>query len=298
MIPFYTFYSMFGMQRVGDLVWLAGDIRARGFLMGGTAGRTTLNGEGLQHEDGHSHIIAATIPNCVPYDPTYGHEVAVIIQNGLHRMVEQQEDVFYYITIMNENYEQPGLKPGTEEGILKGMYLLQEGDKSAKNRVQLMGSGTILRESVFAAELLKNDWNVAADVWSCPSLTLLARDGQDVDRWNLVHPTEEARLPYVTQLLKDTTGPIVATTDYMRMFAEQIRAYIPNGRTYKVLGTDGFGRSDSRDKLREFFEVNRYYITVAALKSLAEEGKIPASTVAEAIAKYGIDPNKPNPVTQ
>jgi pyruvate dehydrogenase E1 component len=303
MIPFYTFYSMFGMQRVGDLVWLAGDIRARGFLMGGTAGRTTLNGEGLQHEDGHSHIIAATVPNCIPYDPTYGHEVAVIIQDGLKRMVEKQEDVFYYITIMNENYEQPGLKPGTEEGILKGMYLLQEGaahesDKSAANRVQLMGSGTILRESVFAAELLKNDWNVAADVWSCPSLTLLARDGQDADRWNLVHPQEEARLPYVTQLLKDTQGPIVATTDYMRLFAEQIRAYIPNGRTYKVLGTDGFGRSDSRVKLREFFEVNRYYITVAALKSLSEEGKIPASTVAEAIAKYGIDPNKPNPVTQ
>jgi pyruvate dehydrogenase E1 component len=298
MVPFYTFYSMFGMQRVGDLVWLAGDIRARGFLMGGTAGRTTLNGEGLQHEDGHSHIIAATVPNCIPYDPTYGHEVAVIIQDGLKRMVEQQEDVFYYITIMNENYEQPGLKPGTEEGILKGMYLLQEGDKSAKNRVQLMGSGTILRESVFAAELLKNDWNVAADVWSCPSLTLLARDGQDVDRWNLTHPLDEARLPYVTQLLKDTTGPIVATTDYMRLFAEQIRAYIPNGRTYKVLGTDGFGRSDSRVKLREFFEVNRHYITVAALKSLAEEGKIPAQTVADAIAKYGIDPNKPNPVTQ
>jgi pyruvate dehydrogenase E1 component len=234
----------------------------------------------------------------VPYDPTYAHEVAVIIQNGLHRMVEQQEDVFYYITIMNENYEQPGLKPGSEEGIIKGMYLLQEGDKSAQNRVQLMGSGTILRESVFAAELLKNDWNVAADVWSCPSLTLLARDGQDADRWNLVHPNEAPRLPYVTQQLKDTQGPIVATTDYMRMFAEQIRAYIPSGRTYKVLGTDGFGRSDSRDKLREFFEVNRYYITVAALKSLAEEGKIPAQTVADAIAKYGIDPNKPNPVTQ
>jgi pyruvate dehydrogenase E1 component len=298
MIPFYTFYSMFGMQRVGDLVWLAGDIRARGFLMGGTAGRTTLNGEGLQHEDGHSHVIAATVPNCMPYDPTYGHEVAVIIQDGLKRMVEKQEDIFYYITIMNENYEQPGLKPGTEEGILKGMYLLKEGDKSAANRVQLMGSGTILRESEFAAELLKNDWNVAADVWSCPSLTLLARDGQDADRWNLVHPTEQARLPYVTQLLKDTQGPIVATTDYMRLFAEQIRAYIPNGRTYKVLGTDGFGRSDSRVKLREFFEVNRYYITVAALKSLAEEGKIPASVVQDAITKYGIDPNKPNPVTQ
>ncbi|MFC5547754.1 pyruvate dehydrogenase (acetyl-transferring), homodimeric type [Massilia aerilata] len=298
MIPFYTFYSMFGMQRVGDLVWLAGDIRARGFLMGGTAGRTTLNGEGLQHEDGHSHVIAATVPNCIPYDPTYGHEVAVIIQDGLKRMVEKQEDVFYYITIMNENYEQPGLKPGTEEGILKGMYLLKEGDQNAAHRVQLMGSGTILRESEFAAELLKNDWNVAADVWSCPSLTLLARDGQDADRWNLTHPLEAPRLPYVTQLLKDTQGPIVATTDYMRMFAEQIRAYIPNGRTYKVLGTDGFGRSDSRVKLREFFEVNRYYITVAALKSLAEEGKIPASVVQDAIAKYGIDPNKPNPVTQ
>jgi pyruvate dehydrogenase E1 component len=302
MIPFYTFYSMFGLQRVGDLVWLAGDIRARGFLMGGTAGRTTLNGEGLQHEDGHSHVIAATIPTCIPYDPTYAHEVAVIIQNGLHRMVEKQEDVFYYITIMNENYEQPGLKEGQEEGIIKGMYLLQEGkvegNANAKLRVQLMGSGTILRESVFAAELLKNDWGVAADVWSCPSLTLLARDGQDADRWNLVHPTETPRVPYVTQLLQGSEGPIVATTDYMRLFAEQIRAYIPSGRTYKVLGTDGFGRSDTRAKLREFFEVNRYYITVAALKSLAEEGKIDAKVVADAIAKYGIDPNKPNPVTQ
>jgi pyruvate dehydrogenase E1 component len=298
MIPFYTYYSMFGLQRVGDLAWLAGDIRARGFLMAGTAGRTTLNGEGLQHEDGHSHIFAATIPTCVPYDPTYAHEVAVIIQNGLHRMVEKQEDVFYYITIMNENYEQPGLKPGTEEGIIKGMYLLQEGDKSAKQRVQLMGSGTILRESVFAAELLKNDWGVAADVWSCPSLTLLARDGQDAERWNLTHPLEAPRVPYVTQLLQGSEGPIVATTDYMRLFAEQIRAYVPSGRTYKVLGTDGFGRSDTRAKLREFFEVNRYYITVAALKSLAEEGKIDAKVVADAIAKYGIDPNKPNPVTQ
>jgi pyruvate dehydrogenase E1 component len=302
MIPFYTYYSMFGLQRVGDLAWLAGDIRARGFLMAGTAGRTTLNGEGLQHEDGHSHIIAATIPTCVPYDPTYAHEVAVIIQNGLHRMVEKQEDVFYYITIMNENYEQPGLKEGQEEGILRGMYLFQEGKVneggSAKQRVQLMGSGTILRESVFAAELLKNDWGVAADVWSCPSFTLLARDGQDADRWNMVHPTEAPRLPYVTQLLQGTEGPVVATTDYMRLFAEQIRGYIPSGRTYKVLGTDGFGRSDTRAKLREFFEVNRYYITVAALKSLAEEGKIDAKVVADAIAKYGIDPNKPNPVTQ
>lgn len=298
MIPFYTFYSMFGMQRVGDLVWLAGDIRARGFLMGGTAGRTTLNGEGLQHEDGHSHIIAATVPNCLPYDPTFGHEVAVIIRDGLRRMVEEQEDVFYYITIMNENYEQPGLKPGQEEGILKGMYLFQEGDKELGNRVQLIGCGTILRESIFAAELLKNDWGVAADIWSAPSLTLVARDGQDCERWNMVNPDAEQRVPYVTSLMQDTSGPIVATTDYMRLFAEQIRAYMPKDRTYKVLGTDGFGRSDSRVKLREFFEVNRYYVTVAALRALADEGKIEKSVVSQAIAKYGIDPNKPNPVTQ
>ena len=298
MIPFFTYYSMFGMQRIGDLAWAAGDMRARGFMMGGTAGRTTLNGEGLQHEDGHSHLFAAAIPNCVPYDPTYSHELAVIIQDGLRRMVTNQEDVFYYITIMNENYPHPGLKAGQEEGILKGMYLLQEGDKKAKQRVQLIGSGTILRESVYAAELLQKDWGIAADVWSAPSLTLVARDGQDAERWNLVNPTKEQRVPYVTSLLKDTTGPIVATTDYMRLFAEQIRAYMPKDRSYRVLGTDGFGRSDSRAKLREFFEVNRYYITVAALKSLAEEGKIKASVVEEAVVKYGLDANKPNPVTQ
>ncbi|SFU35551.1 pyruvate dehydrogenase (acetyl-transferring), homodimeric type [Pseudoduganella namucuonensis] len=298
MIPFFTYYSMFGMQRIGDLAWAAGDMRARGFMMGGTAGRTTLNGEGLQHEDGHSHLFAAAIPNCVPYDPTFGHEVAVIIHDGLRRMVTNQEDVFYYITIMNENYAHPGLKAGQEEGILKGMYLLQEGDKKAKQRVQLIGSGTILRESIFAAELLKNDWNIAADVWSAPSLTLVAREGQDAERWNLVNPTKEQRVPYVTGLLKDTSGPIVATTDYMRAFAEQIRAFIPKDRTYRVLGTDGFGRSDSRAKLREFFEVNRYYIVVASLKSLAEEGKIDASVVEQAVAKYGLNPNKPNPVTQ
>ncbi|HJU99355.1 MAG TPA: pyruvate dehydrogenase (acetyl-transferring), homodimeric type, partial [Burkholderiaceae bacterium] len=298
MVPFYTFYSMFGMQRIGDLAWAAGDMRARGFLMAGTAGRTTLNGEGLQHEDGHSHIIAATIPNCVPYDPTFSHEVAVIIQDGLRRMVAEQEDVFYYITIMNENYPHPGLKAGQEAAILKGMYLLQEGDKSAKQRVQLIGSGTILRESIFAAELLKNDWNIAADVWSAPSLTLVARDGQDCERWNLVNPGKTQRVPYATECLQGTDGPIIATTDYMRAFAEQIRAYVPKNRTYRVLGTDGFGRSDSRAKLREFFEVNRYYITVAALKSLSEEGKIDVSVVEQAIAKYGIDANKPNPVTQ
>ena len=298
MIPFYTFYSMFGMQRIGDLAWAAGDMRARGFLMGGTAGRTTLNGEGLQHEDGHSHVMAATIPNCLPYDPTFAHEVAVIVQDGLRRMVAEQEDVFYYITLMNENYEMPGLKPGTEAGILKGMYLLQEGKQDAKQRVQLIGSGTILRESIFAAELLEKDFGIAADVWSAPSLTLIARDGQDAERWNMVHPTDTPRLPYVTQLMEKTSGPIIATTDYMRLFAEQIRAFMPKDRTYKVLGTDGFGRSDSRVKLREFFEVNRYYIVVAALKSLADEGKVKTSVVAEAIAKYGIDPNKPNPVTQ
>ncbi|MFB9244202.1 pyruvate dehydrogenase (acetyl-transferring), homodimeric type [Massilia antarctica] len=298
MIPFYTFYSMFGMQRIGDLAWAAGDMRARGFLMGGTAGRTTLNGEGLQHEDGHSHVMAATIPNCLPYDPTFAHEVAVIVQDGLRRMVAEQEDVFYYITLMNENYEQPGLTPGTEAGILKGMYLLKAGDASVKQRVQLVGSGTILRESIFAAELLQKDFGIAADVWSAPSLTLIARDGQDAERWSMVHPTDAPRLPYVTQLMEKTTGPIIATTDYMRLFAEQIRAFMPKGRTYKVLGTDGFGRSDSRVKLREFFEVNRYYIVVAALKSLADEGAIATSVVAEAIAKYGINPDKPNPVTQ
>jgi pyruvate dehydrogenase E1 component len=298
MIPFYTYYSMFGMQRIGDLVWAAADMRARGFLMGGTAGRTTLNGEGLQHEDGHSHLFAAAVPNCMPYDPTFGHEVAVIIQDGMRRMVEDQEDVFYYITIMNENYPHPGIKPGQEEGILKGMYLLQEGDKKAKQRVQLIGSGTILRESIFAAELLQNDWNIAADVWSAPSLTLVAREGQDAERWNLVNPTKPQRVPYVAQLMKDTSGPIVATTDYMRAFAEQIRAFIPKDRTYRVLGTDGFGRSDTRAALREFFEVNRYYITVAALKSLAEEGKIDAKVVEQAVVKYGLNADKPNPVTQ
>ncbi|HEY4540994.1 MAG TPA: pyruvate dehydrogenase (acetyl-transferring), homodimeric type [Noviherbaspirillum sp.] len=297
MIPFYIYYSMFGFQRFGDLAWAAGDMRARGFLLGGTAGRTTLNGEGLQHEDGHSHILAATIPNCIPYDPTFAHEVAVIIHDGLKRMVEKQEDVFYYITLMNENYPHPGIKPGQEEGILKGMYLLQEGDKKAKQRVQLLGSGTILREAIAAAELLQKDWGIAADIWSAPSFTLLARDGQDADRWNLVNPLEQPRVPYVTAQLQGSSGPIVATSDYMRAFAEQIRPFIPKGRNYKVLGTDGFGRSDTRPKLREFFEVNRYYVTVAALKALAEDGVIEAKVVADAVKKYGIDPSKPNPVS-
>ncbi|MFJ3047866.1 pyruvate dehydrogenase (acetyl-transferring), homodimeric type [Herbaspirillum chlorophenolicum] len=298
MIPFYTYYSMFGLQRIGDLAWAAGDMRARGFLIGGTAGRTTLNGEGLQHEDGHSHVFASAIPNCIPYDPTFAHEVAVIIHDGLRRMVANQEDVFYYITVMNENYAHPGIKAGQEEGILKGLYLLNEGGKKNKLRVQLLGSGTILREVIAAADLLRDDWKVDADVWSAPSFTLLAREGQDVERWNMLHPAETAKKSYFEQSLEGTDGPIVVSTDYMRTYAEQVRAFVPKGRSYKVLGTDGYGRSDTRAKLREFFEVNRYFVTVAALKSLADEGKIKPEVVAQAIAKYGIDPNKPNPVTQ
>ncbi len=298
MIPFYTYYSMFGLQRIGDLAWAAGDMRARGFLLGGTAGRTTLNGEGLQHEDGHSHVLASTIPNCVPYDPTFSHEVAVIMHDGLRRMITNQEDVFYYLTLMNENYSHPGLKAGQEEGIIKGLYLLQEGDTQNKLRVQLLGSGTILREIIEGAALLVSDWDVDVDVWSAPSFTLLARDGQDVERWNMLHPTKTPRVAHITECLQGTSGPIIVSTDYMRTFAEQVRAFVPAGRTYKVLGTDGFGRSDTRAKLREFFEVNRYYVAVAALKSLADEGKIKASVVADAITKYGINPEKPNPVTQ
>jgi pyruvate dehydrogenase E1 component len=298
MIPFYTYYSMFGLQRIGDLAWAAGDMRARGFLIGGTAGRTTLNGEGLQHEDGHSHVFASAIPNCVPYDPTFAHEVAVIIHDGLRRMVGNQEDVFYYITVMNENYGHPGIKPGQEEGIIKGLYLLNESSKKNKLRVQLLGSGTILREVIAAADLLRDDWQVDADVWSAPSFTLLARDGQDCERWNMLHPADTTRKSHFEQSMEGTEGPIVVSTDYMRTYAEQVRAFVPKGRTYKVLGTDGYGRSDTRAKLREFFEVDRHYVTVAALKSLADEGKIKSSVVAEAIAKYGINPEKPNPVTQ
>ena len=297
MIPFYTFYSMFGLQRIGDLAWAAGDMRARGFLLGGTAGRTTLNGEGLQHEDGHSHVLASTIPNCMPYDPTFAHEVAVILHDGLKRMVEQQEDVFYYITLMNENYSHPGLQAGQEDGILKGMYRLKISGKTASNRVQLMGSGTILREVIAAAELLEQEWDIAADIWSAPSFTLLARDGQDAERWNMLNPTKTPKLAYITQQLIDSAGPIIAATDYMRTYAEQIRAFMPAGRSYKVLGTDGFGRSDTRAKLREFFEVNRYFVVIAALKSLVDAGSLDKAIVAKAIQKYGIQADKPNPVT-
>jgi pyruvate dehydrogenase E1 component len=297
MVPFYIYYSMFGFQRIGDLAWAAGDMQARGFLLGGTSGRTTLNGEGLQHEDGHSHILAGTIPNCISYDPTFAHEVGVIIHHGLKRMVERQENVFYYLTLLNENYPMPGLKAGTEEQIIKGMYLLEEGEgaKTAP-RVNLLGSGTILRESQEARKLLAVDWGVAANVFSCPSFNELARDGQDCERWNLLHPTETARTPYVAQQLAAHDGPVVASTDYMKNYADQIRAFIPKGRSYKVLGTDGFGRSDFRSKLREHFEVNRHYIVVAALKSLADEGALPTAKVAEAIAKYGIDADKINPL--
>jgi pyruvate dehydrogenase E1 component len=297
MIPFYIFYSMFGMQRIGDLAWAAADQRARGFLLGGTAGRTTLNGEGLQHEDGHSHILSSVIPNCVSYDPTFAYEVAVIVQNGLSRMVEKQEDVYYYITVMNENYEHPAMPKGVEEGILKGMYSFSESASKSKVRVQLLGSGTILREVIAAAELLERDWGVGADVWSAPSFTELRREGLGVERWNLLHPEDKPRLSYVEQCLAKRAGPVVAASDYMKTFAEQIRPFIPKGRAYRVLGTDGFGRSDTRARLRHFFEVNRYWVAIAALKALADQGDLKAKAVAEAIAKYGIDPAKPDPTT-
>jgi pyruvate dehydrogenase E1 component len=294
-VPFYVYYSMFGFQRIGDLAWAAGDMQARGFLLGGTSGRTTLNGEGLQHEDGHSHIMAGTIPNCISYDPTFAHEVGVILHHGLKRMVEKQDNVYYYLTLLNENYAMPGLQAGTEEQIIKGMYLSKKGG-DAQQRVQLLGSGTILRESFAAQELLEQDWGIAADVWSCPSFNELARDGQDAERHNLLHPTAAPQLPFVAQQLAAHPGPVVASTDYMKNYAEQIRPFLPRGRTYKVLGTDGFGRSDFRGRLREHFEVNRHYIVVAALKSLADDGALPLAKVAEAIAKYKINADKVNPL--
>ncbi|HEX4232826.1 MAG TPA: pyruvate dehydrogenase (acetyl-transferring), homodimeric type, partial [Caldimonas sp.] len=295
MVPFYVYYSMFGFQRIGDLAWAAGDMQARGFLLGGTSGRTTLNGEGLQHEDGHSHILAQTIPNCISYDPTFAHEVGVILHHGLVRMVEQQDNVYFYLTLLNENYAQPGLRFGSEPDIVRGMYLLQEGSKKAP-RVNLLGSGTILRESIAARDLLDKDWGIAANVWSCPSFNQLARDGQDVERWNLLHPTERQRVPFVAQQLEKFGGPVIASTDYMKNYAEQIRAFLPKGRAYKVLGTDGFGRSDFRTRLRAHFEVDRHYIVVAALKALADEGSVPAAKVAEAIARYEIDADRINPL--
>ncbi|CAN7713899.1 pyruvate dehydrogenase (acetyl-transferring), homodimeric type [Variovorax paradoxus] len=300
MIPFYIYYSMFGLQRVGDLAWLAGDMRARGFLLGGTAGRTTLNGEGLQHEDGHSHILAGTIPNCVSYDPTFAYEVVAIVRDGMRRMYAEQEDVYYYITLMNENYPHPGMPEGSEAGILKGLYQLSDGGKTPKkgHRVQLMGSGTILREVMFAAELLKNDFGIAADVWSATSYNELRRDGMAAERWSRLHPTEPARKSHVEQCLEGHEGPVIAATDYMRNYADQVREYVQAaGRRYTVLGTDGFGRSDYRKKLRRFFEVDRWHVAVAALKALADDGVIKHAVVAEAIEKYGLDAERAAPWT-
>jgi pyruvate dehydrogenase E1 component len=297
MIPFYIYYSMFGFQRIGDLAWAAGDMQARGFLLGGTAGRTTLNGEGLQHEDGHSHILSSTIPNCVSYDPTYAHELAVIIHDGLRRMVGQQENVFYYLTVMNENYAHPGLRTGDEEGIIRGGYLLRPGASGLRHRVQLLGSGTILREVIAAAGMLESDWGIAGDVWSITSFTELRRDGLEVDRWNLLNPDAKPREAYITKRLAATEGPVVASTDYMKLFADQIRPFIPKGRDYRVLGTDGFGRSDFRARLREHFEVDRRFVVLAALRSLADQGEIPTSIVSEALSRYQIDPAKANPLT-
>ncbi|MES2013494.1 MAG: pyruvate dehydrogenase (acetyl-transferring), homodimeric type [Pseudomonadota bacterium] len=294
MIPFYIYYSMFGFQRIGDLAWAAGDSRARGFLLGATAGRTTLNGEGLQHEDGHSHLMSATIPNCISYDPTFAYELAVIIQEGLRRMVQNQEDVYYYITLMNENYTHPEMPKGAEYGILQGMYNFSK-SKVKGEKVQLMGSGVILREVIAAAELLEKDWGVSADIWSVTSFNELRRQGLDVERWNMLNPEKAQKLSYVAECMKDAQGPTIASTDYMKAYAEQIAGFVPG--KFVALGTDGYGRSDSREALRSFFEVDRYYVVLAALKALADEGKLPASKAAEAVKKYKLDANKPNPTT-
>jgi pyruvate dehydrogenase E1 component len=294
MVPFYIYYSMFGYQRVGDLIWAAGDSRARGFLLGGTAGRTTLNGEGLQHEDGHSHVLFSVVPNCRAYDPTFSYEQAVIIHEGLRRMLVEQEDVFYYLTLMNENYRHPPMPAGAEEGILRGMYRLRAAEVDGP-RVQLLGSGTILREALAAASLLEEDFGVAADVWSVTSFTELRRDGLEVERWNMLHPLSEARRAYVSECLSGISGPVIASTDYIRAFADQIRQWVP-GR-YRVLGTDGYGRSDRRQALRRFFEVDRHYVTVAALKELADSRAVDPARVQEAIERYEIDPDAPMPTT-
>ena len=294
MIPFYIYYSMFGFQRIGDLAWAAGDMQARGFLLGATAGRTTLNGEGLQHEDGHSHLLSSTIPNCVSYDPSYAHEVAVIIHEGLRRMVGNQENVFFYLTLMNENYAHPGLRDEDKEGIIRGMYLLKAAPES-RLKVQLMGSGTILRESIAAAELLATDWDVAADVWSTTSFTELRRQALACERFNLLHPESAPRIAYVTEMLGSRKGSIVASTDYMKAFADQIRGFVPKGRDYTSLGTDGFGRSDFRYKLREHFEIDRRFIVLAALKHLVGEGLLKTAVLSEAIKRYHINPDKVDP---
>jgi len=292
MVPFFIFYSMFGFQRVGDFIWAAGDMQTRGFLMGATAGRTTLAGEGLQHQDGHSQLVSTTVPNCVAYDPAFAYELAVIIHDGLRRMFVEQERIFYYITVMNENYAQPAMPKGVEAGILKGGYLLQTGGRG-KVRATLLGSGTILRECLAAAKILENDYGIPADVLSVTSFSELRREALECERWNLLHPQEQPRIPYVRQMLQGRDGPVVAATDYMRTVPDQIRQWV-KGR-YDTLGTDGYGRSDSRAALRRFFEVDRNYIAVAALKALADEGRVDVATVDKAIKALGIDPAKPVP---
>ena len=295
MVPFYIYYSMFGFQRIGDLAWAAGDMQARGFLIGGTAGRTTLAGEGLQHQDGHSLLLASSIPNCVAYDPCFAYEMAVIIHDGMHRMMQLQENVYYYITAMNENYVMPAMPKGAEKGIVKGMYLFQEAKaKKGQKKVQLFGSGTILREVIEAAAMLEKDFNVAADIWSITSYNELAREARDCERWNMLHPEKTARISYVEKCLKDRDGPVISASDYVRNVADQIRSFVP--KTYKVLGTDGFGRSDTRKNLRRHFEVNSNYIALATIKTLADAGELKAADVKEAIKKYNIDVNKPNPI--
>jgi len=304
MIPFYIYYSMFGHQRVGDLCWAAGDMRAKGFLLGGTAGKTTLNGEGLQHQDGHSHLIASTIPNCISYDPTYGHEVAVIIQHGLQRMYGDNEDVYFYLTLMNENYPHPEMVKGQEAGIIKGMYLLQDGGKDQKNtttiKAQLLGSGTILREVEAAAELLKKDFKVSCDIWSATSFTELKREAQSVARYNRLNADKfgadkKPRLSYIEQCLDKQPGPVIAATDYTHDFAEKIRPWVSG--TYSTLGTDGFGRSDTREELRSFFEVNRNHIAYTTVVELVKAGDLPKTAVAKALKAYKIDADKADPRT-
>jgi pyruvate dehydrogenase E1 component len=295
MIPFYIYYSMFGFQRIGDFAWAGGDMRARGFLLGGTAGRTTLAGEGLQHQDGHSQLVATTIPNCRAYDPCYNYELAVIIQDGMRRMCTEHENVFYYITVMNENYAHPAMPAGAEAGILRGMYELRRGGKG-KVRVQLLGSGTILREVLAAADLLQERFGIPADVWSVTSFSELRREALDVERWNARHPEASPRTSHVASSLADRQGPFIAATDYMKLVSDQIRQWVP-GR-YAVLGTDGFGRSDGRQALRQHFEVDRNSVLLAALTALADDGGVDRKTVVKAIAELGINPDKPNPVTQ
>ncbi|MDH5613258.1 MAG: pyruvate dehydrogenase (acetyl-transferring), homodimeric type [Gammaproteobacteria bacterium] len=295
MIPFYIYYSMFGFQRIGDLAWAAGDMQARGFLIGGTAGRTTLAGEGLQHQDGHGLLMASTIPNCIAYDPCFSYEMAVVIQDGMRRMVQEQENIYYYVTAMNENYVMPAMPKGSEDGIIKGMYRFSAHKaKKGQHKVQLFGSGTILREVIEAAELLGKDWGVSADVWSITSYNELSREARDCERWNMLNPGKKARVSYVEQTLKGCQGPVISASDYVRNVADQIRGFVP--MTYTVLGTDGYGRSDTRKKLRRHFEVNSHYVVLATLKTLADEGTIPVAKVDEAIKQYGIDVNKPNPL--